>query len=180
MFLVFCLHIVWYFFSSVPLWRAFVTDNFSDLLAKWLELSSFSFLVSVNFLPHEFLWAHLRSTLYWFPSFFYCEVYFFKRSYTFVPKQISELFHILRKRCSEKRWSFTDEPFLTVLNLLFWQLHFSFQRDTVLTEKQYKHHVNKYYQQNINNRKLILINNLSLLFDISIQKYPRSLILKKI
>ena len=38
----------------------------------------------------------------------------------FVAKQISELFHILRKRCSEKRWSFTDEPFLTVLNLLFW------------------------------------------------------------
>ena len=99
---------------------------------------------------------------------------------TFVAQQISELFHILCKRCSEKRWSFTDEPFLTVLNLLFWQLHFSFQRDTVLTEKQYKHHVNKYYQQNINNRKLILINNLSLLFDISIQKYPRSLILKKI
>ena len=99
---------------------------------------------------------------------------------TFVTEQISELFHILRKRCSVKRWSFTDQLFLTVLNLLFWQLHFSFQRDTVLTEEEYKHHVNKYYQQNINNRKLILINNPSLLFDISIQKYLRSLTLKKI
>ena len=102
------------------------------------------------------------------------------KDFTFVAEQISELFHILRKRCSVKRWSFTDQLFLTVLNLLFWQLHFSFQRDTVLTEEEYKHHVNKYYQQNINNRKLILINNPSLLFDISIQKYLRSLTLKKI
>ena len=141
MFLVFCLYIVWYFFSSVPLWRAFVTDNFSDLLAKWLELSSFSFLVSVNFLPHEFLWAHLRSTLYRFPSFFYCEVYFFKGSYICCQANFRAVSHfaqtLLGKTMVGYWWAISYCAKFVILAITFFvPTRHTFDRKTIKTSRK--------------------------------------------